>query len=97
MGTGAEGNNSKQGSAITLSSDGSTAFVGGYDDDASLGAAWVFVRGRPNVQAQAAAVGTVFNFTVSALDGNNAPLANCAGKVHFTSSDGAALLPGTPP
>ena len=37
--------------------------------------------------------GTAFNFTVTALDGNNATAAGYSGTVHFTSSDGAAVLP----
>ncbi len=32
------------GNAVALSRDGNTALVGGFDDDSSTGAAWVFVR-----------------------------------------------------
>jgi hypothetical protein len=37
--------------------------------------------------------GTAFNFTVSALDGSNGVVSSYAGTVHFTSSDGQAVLP----
>jgi flagellar basal body rod protein FlgG/antibiotic biosynthesis monooxygenase (ABM) superfamily enzyme len=33
-----------QGATVALSSDGSTALIGGFDDDSDVGAAWVFVR-----------------------------------------------------
>jgi len=37
--------------------------------------------------------GTAFNFTVTALDGSNGVVSSYAGRVHFTSSDGQAMLP----
>ena len=37
--------------------------------------------------------GTAFNFTVTALDGSNGVVSSYAGTVHFTSSDGQAMLP----
>jgi hypothetical protein len=40
-----------------------------------------------------ATAGTVFNFTVTALDGSNNTATGYTGTVHFTSSDGAATLP----
>ena len=43
VGTGATGNAS-QGFSISLSADGNTALVGGIDDNAFAGAAWVFTR-----------------------------------------------------
>jgi hypothetical protein len=43
VGTGAVGN-ANQGSSVALSSDGSTALIGGLGDDSNAGAAWVFVR-----------------------------------------------------
>jgi len=43
VGTGATGNAS-QGFSISLSADGNTAVVGGIDDNAFAGAAWVFTR-----------------------------------------------------
>jgi hypothetical protein len=39
------------------------------------------------------AIATAFNFTVNALDESNALVSNYAGTVHFTSSDGLAVLP----
>ncbi len=41
----------------------------------------------------AATAGTAFNFTVTALDATNATVTGYAGTVHFTSSDGQAVLP----
>src|SRR5205085_2475929 len=41
-----------------------------------------------------ATAGTAFNFTVTALDAFNNTATSYAGTVHFTSSDGAATLPG---
>jgi hypothetical protein len=43
VGTGAVGN-AYQGRSVSLSADGSTAIVGGSDDNDSAGAAWVFTR-----------------------------------------------------
>jgi FG-GAP repeat len=43
VGTGGVGA-SKQGCAVALSSDGSTALVGGSGDNSGIGAAWVFTR-----------------------------------------------------
>jgi hypothetical protein len=34
----------RQGGAVALSGDGDTAIIGGYDDNAFVGAAWVFAR-----------------------------------------------------
>src|SRR5258708_4942534 len=43
--------------------------------------------------ANMATAGMAFNFTVTALDASNAPVATYTGAVHFTSSDGQAALP----
>jgi hypothetical protein len=43
VGTGAIGE-AWQGLAVSLSSDGNTAIVGGYEDDGGKGAAWVYTR-----------------------------------------------------
>jgi hypothetical protein len=43
VGSGAVGN-AMQGTSVSLSADGNTALIGGYADDSSKGAAWVFVR-----------------------------------------------------
>jgi hypothetical protein len=44
VGTGAVGVFSFQGYSVSLSSDGNTAIVGGWGDNSSAGAAWVFTR-----------------------------------------------------
>ena len=44
IGSGAVGNNARQGHSVFLSGDGSTAIVGGYGDNAANGAAWVWTR-----------------------------------------------------
>ncbi|HEY1743933.1 MAG TPA: choice-of-anchor Q domain-containing protein [Granulicella sp.] len=41
----------------------------------------------------ATTAGTAFSFTVTALDTNNNPVSSYNGTVHFSSSDGAAVLP----
>jgi hypothetical protein len=43
LGTGAIGN-SYQGCSVSISSDGNTAIVGGYNDNFGLGAAWIYAR-----------------------------------------------------
>jgi hypothetical protein len=43
VGTGATGN-AAQGGSVSLSTDGNTAIVGGYNDNSSAGAAWVYIR-----------------------------------------------------
>ena len=43
-GTGGTGGYPEQGSGVALSSDGSTAIVGGWDDNSGVGALWVFTR-----------------------------------------------------
>ncbi|MEO8741087.1 MAG: hypothetical protein ABI537_15465 [Casimicrobiaceae bacterium] len=43
VGAGATGN-AKQGISVSLSADGNTAIVGGYEDDSLIGATWVFTR-----------------------------------------------------
>jgi hypothetical protein len=58
VGTGAEGN-ANQGRAVAISADGNTAIVGGPQDSAYLGAAWVFTRtGGVWSQAGSKLVGT---------------------------------------
>src|SRR5215471_2681378 len=44
VGTGAVGGNVFQGTSVALSADGNTAVVGGWNDNGSAGAAWVFTR-----------------------------------------------------
>jgi len=43
IGTGADGS-AYQGTSVSISSDGNTAIVGGYNDSAGVGAAWVYIR-----------------------------------------------------
>ncbi|HYW46098.1 MAG TPA: hypothetical protein VE959_24755 [Bryobacteraceae bacterium] len=92
-----------QGTGVALSGDGSTALIGGPQDTspnfAATGAAWVFTRPAPVathfiVSAPASAsAGQTFNFTVTAQYPSGGTATNYAGIVHFTSSDGAAVLP----
>jgi len=57
-----------QGCSVALSADGNTALIGGYGDNSSIGAAWVFVRDSSQQWSQQGAklVGT--NYT-----GNSSP------------------------
>ncbi|MFM7358072.1 MAG: beta strand repeat-containing protein, partial [Sediminibacterium sp.] len=43
IGSGAEGN-ANQGHSVSLSGDGNTAIVGGYNDNGGVGAVWIFTR-----------------------------------------------------
>jgi len=44
VGTGSVGTDIYQGQAVAMSADGKTAIVGGYMDNSSLGAAWIYIR-----------------------------------------------------
>ena len=44
VGTGSVGSPVYQGTAVSLSADGNTAIVGAYQDNAGVGAAWVYTR-----------------------------------------------------
>ena len=58
VGTGALGN-ARQGSAVSISADGNTAIVGGYQDNSAVGAAWIYTRsGGVWTQQGAKLVGT---------------------------------------
>jgi hypothetical protein len=57
VGTGAVGS-AHQGTSVALSADGNTAIVGGYTDNGSLGAAWVFTRSGGAWTQEAKLVGT---------------------------------------
>jgi len=69
VGTGAVGN-ANQGLSVALSVDGSTAIVGGDEDSAGAGAAWVFAAGEPSVNtnpmSQTVPVGSDATFTAVA-------------------------------
>ncbi|HKC23871.1 MAG TPA: hypothetical protein VKF32_03970, partial [Thermoanaerobaculia bacterium] len=84
IGTGAVGIPSQAfGHAVALSSDGDTALVGGYGDNSSAGAAWVFTRsGGVWMQQGAKLVGT------GAVGGAN------QGSAVALSSDGNTALVG---
>lgn len=82
VGTGATGNAS-QGFSISLSSDGNTALVGGIDDNAFAGAAWVFTRS-----------GGVWSQSGNKLFGSDAVgIANQGGAVAI-APDGNAIIIG---
>src|SRR5271155_3535337 len=49
VGAGAVGA-ARQGSSVALSADGNTAIVGGFGDNGSVGAVWVFVQAVPSLQ-----------------------------------------------
>ena len=80
VGTGAVGA-SQQGGSVAVSADGNTAVVGGYNDNADAGAAWVYTRSGGVWSQQAKLVGTGivgiahqgFSVAVSS-DGNTAVL-----------------------
>jgi hypothetical protein len=58
VGAGAVYNSSEQGYSVGISADGNTAIVGGPNDDASVGAAWVFVRSGAVWTLEAKLIGT---------------------------------------
>jgi hypothetical protein len=68
VGTGALGTVPQQGSSVSLSSDGQTAIVGGYGDNANSGAAWVFTHDAPLPIQLAGFTGTIVNGTDVRLD-----------------------------
>jgi hypothetical protein len=83
VGTGAVGN-ARQGTSVALSSDGSTAILGGPFDNSSTGAAWVFTRsGSVWTQQQKLAAN---NAVGSAHEGNSVAL----------SADGSTAIVGGP-
>jgi hypothetical protein len=95
VGSGAVGS-AEQGYSVALSSDGNTALVGGYQDNSSAGAAWVYTRSG-NVWTQQGsklvgigAIGAALQAYSVALssDGNTAILGGAADN----SSAGAAWV-----
>jgi uncharacterized protein YdbL (DUF1318 family) len=59
VGSGSVGSSGRQGDSVSLSSDGNTAIIGGYGDNAANGAAWVWTRsGGVWTQQGAKLVGT---------------------------------------
>ena len=90
-----------EGSTNALSADGTTALVGGYNDNGLTGAAWAFTRPAPGTVAthfslvapSTGIVGSSFQFTVTAQDAGNITVPAYAGTIHFTSTDPSATLP----
>jgi hypothetical protein len=108
VGTGAipsPSNAAAQGSSVALSADAGTLIEGGPSDNyltgnliGGPGAAWVFTQPGANshfsISAPASVVaGAPVNLTVTALDANNNTFGAYSGRIHFTSSDTAAILP----
>jgi hypothetical protein len=58
IGTGGIGTPQLQGSSVSLSADGYTAIVGGYEDNSGVGAAWVFTLSGTTWTQQEKLVGT---------------------------------------
>jgi hypothetical protein len=86
VGTGAVGT-SFQGNDISLSADGNTAIVGGYQDNNTAGAAWVFARsGGTWTQQGGKLVGFGNNFTQTETMGSSVAL----------SADGNTAIVGAP-
>ncbi len=76
VGSSATGN-ANQGWSVSLSADGNTALVGGYSDNASVGAAWVYTRtGGLWIQQGNKLIGTgaVFFASLGALQGHSVSL-----------------------
>lgn len=79
VGTGAVGP-ARQGVSVSLSADGNTALIGGYNDNSNIGASWVFTRSAGVWTQQGAklvgtgAVGAAYQGVLVALsaDGNTA-------------------------
>jgi hypothetical protein len=75
VGTGAVGN-ARQGFSVSISADGNTAIVGGYRDNSSTGAAWVFIPpATPTITSftpTSAGAGTQITITGTNLTGTSA-------------------------
>ena len=80
------------GSQTITATDTVTASITGTSNsiNASAGAATHF---SVTPTTSTATAGTAFNFTVSALDASNSLVTHYSGTVHFSSSDGQAVLP----
>ena len=84
IGSGATGA-ALQGVSVALSADGSTALIGGIDDNNNTGAAWVFTRS-----------GSTWSQQGSKLVGSGAVGAASEGRGVALSSDGSTALIGGP-
>lgn len=104
VGTGAVGA-ATQGSAVSLSSDGSTAIVGGVQDNGYVGASWVFTASTPAPathlgfvqQPTNAVAGQAIAPAVTAqlLDAANAPVAQAGTSITLALGSGTGTLSGT--
>jgi hypothetical protein len=96
VGTGATGAAS-QGASVAISPTTNAAYTaisGGYADAGYAGAAWIFAVPALAVVAPAdVEAGTAFNITVSAEDSAGAFVTGYSDLLHFTSTDGSAILP----
>lgn len=84
VGTGVTGGFATQGTSVSLSADGNTAIVGGFNDNNGVGAAWVFVRSHRVWAQQAKLVGT--EAVGTALQGQSVSI----------SDDGNTVIVGGP-
>lgn len=69
--------------AVSLSADGNTAIIGGYDDNSSIGAAWIFIRN-----------GTTWTQQGNKLVGTGNVGASYQGRSVSLSADGNTALVG---
>ena len=91
LGTGAVNGQSgaAQGGAVALSADGNTALVGGYLDNASVGAAWVFTRSNGVWTQQGAKL-----VPLDAVTGQNRQVL-AGGSVALSADGSTAILGGS--
>ena len=96
VGSGASGT-AYQGVSVAISSATDAAYTaisGGFYDAGGVGAAWVFAVPTLTVVAPADANGdSAFNITVNAEDSAGAFVTGYDDLLHFTSTDGSAILP----
>ena len=88
VGTGAVGS-AFQGRAVSISSDGNTAIVGGYEDNSGAGAAWIFTRSGGGVWTQQGA-------KLVGSGGNIPPITVQQGASVSISADGNTAIVGGP-
>jgi hypothetical protein len=68
VGSGAVGTQVSQGTAVAISSDGSTVIEGGIDDGPRTGAAWIFIRSAlPGTPAPSTLLLTITGIVLLAL------------------------------
>lgn len=95
---------SGQGPSVAISSDASTAIVGGPTDGSQLGAAWIFVAGASGAThlafaqqpaADVAGQAIAPSVTVQLEDAGNAPVAQAGTPVTLALASGTGTLSGT--